>query len=513
MAGEQLRKWPPGRDISRKFARFPNRAPTRQTIQTGMQQHTILLVDDEAGILDIYREVVEEEGHTVLTAGNGREALDMLAAQPVDLVVSDIRMPVLDGHAMLDEMRRRGMDADVIFLTGYATVDSAVQCLSRGASDYLEKPFNVFKFRDKVHAVLNKRQQRRAQLDAPDALGLVHNLREAIAAHSDFKSIVRELLSHTRKVFDPDGLALYLVGSKGAAPRPKVVWGEAFRGGCDWFEAAAPHLFTSDDPALFSPGELTAHVPDCPSAVSVMCAPVAMGRGGYLVVMRSRESRAYTSANLSLLALFAMHGTSAFETLRVGRKMQEMNLEIITSHVASVEAKDIYTKGHSERVGQYAVLLGRQMGLPERELELLRFAGILHDVGKIGIPDEILNKAGRLTEDEFARMRQHPAMGRDIVSKISSFKELVPIIYHHHERVDGAGYPDGLTGASIPFLARLISVVDGFEAMTSDRSYQKARSVEDTVSILRGNAGTQWDAAIVDAWCDVVHKEFLFLPN
>lgn len=478
-----------------------------------MNRQTILLVDDETGILETQREMLEDFDYTVLTASDGQDALDIMQQGEVDLVISDVRMPRKNGYEMLREMREGKIDSDIIFVTGYGTIGSAVECMNNGASDYIEKPFDIFKLRDKIAAVLERRQRRRSSVNAPDAMRRVHDLREALGEHDDFRSVVRELLRHTRRVFSPDGMALILADDRLPQRPLKVPWGPLLKGKPAWLDSLSESFCAVSDPALFEPGELAARIPGCPEHISGMCAPLSMGRGGCLLLMRGEGSARYSAANLSLLAMFALHGTSAFENLRARRRMREMNLEIITSHVTSVEAKDVYTRGHSERVGQFAVLLGHKLGLPERDLERLRFAGILHDVGKIGIPDGILNKPGRLTEDEFARMRQHPVYGRDIVSKISSLCDIVPIIYHHHERVDGTGYPDGLAGDSIPFLARLISVVDGFEAMTSERSYQQARTTEQALEILRQNAGTQWDSAMVDAWCSVVERDYMLVSD
>ncbi|NJB68711.1 response regulator RpfG family c-di-GMP phosphodiesterase [Desulfobaculum xiamenense] len=477
-----------------------------------MNRQTILLVDDETGIIDVHREVLEGDDYRVITAKNGREALDILCADAVDLVVSDVRMPLLDGYGMLDGMRERGIDSDVIFLTGYGTIANAVECLHHGACDYLEKPFDIFRLRDKIVSALDARTLRRAGTDGPLALERVRRLREALAGQQRYRDIIGAFLQHVRDTFAPDGMALFMPEGDGLGAEPRVVWGNLLREENGWFEAATPVLCAGDEPRLLRSGDSDA--PGCPEDISAMCAGLAVGQGrGRVIVLRRGAARGYTPQNLNLLAFFATHASAAFEALSISRRMQEMNLEIVTSHVASVEAKDVYTRGHSERVGQYAALVGRELGLCDHDVELLRLAGILHDVGKIGVPDGILKKPGRLTEEEFALMRRHPAMGRDIVSKVSSLVELVPIIYHHHERVDGTGYPDGLVGESIPLLARVMSVVDGFEAMTSDRAYQKARTVEQASAILRENAGRQWDARVVDAWLSVVDKGFLFLPN
>jgi response regulator RpfG family c-di-GMP phosphodiesterase len=469
-------------------------------------------VDDEPELLEINKETLEGRGHRVLTADNGEEALKALAGTAVDLVVTDLRMPKLGGRELLTRMRGRGLDADVIFLTGYGTVESAVECIQQGASDYLLKPFDIREFLSKVDKVLAERDMRRrtghGRRDPGNELERLLDLGAALREQRDLKSLVKEFLLQIRDTFDPDGMALFLKERMVPDMGRYVAWGPLLRGNQRarrWFEAVAERLMASGSPKLFD--SLDVDTGQGRRTVSAMVCPVADGSGplGAVVVTRD-HARGYAMPSLQMLSVFAAQAASAMETLAAKTRIQDMNLEIITSHVCSVEAKDFYTKGHSERVGAFSAQLGRELGLPEREVEMLSFAGVLHDVGKIGIPDSILNKPGPLTEAEADVMRQHPVMGRDILSNVHTLRELVPIVYHHHEHVNGNGYPDGLAGDSIPFMARIVSVADGFEAMVSDRAYQKARSFDEARAILLQGSGSQWDEHIVRAWLHLMHQ-------
>ncbi len=167
--------------------------------------------------------------------------------------------------------------------------------------------------------------------------------------------------------------------------------------------------------------------------------------------------------------------------------------------MAAVETKDLYTRGHSERVSAASVLIAREIGMREDRVASLRYAGMLHDVGKLGVPTRVLQKAGRLTDDEFAAIQRHPVQGLEIVREIDFLEEANAGIMHHHERLDGLGYPMGLTGSQIPEFARVIAVADAFDSMTTTRSYRGARSIEDAVVELHRCAGTQFDPPMVDA--------------
>lgn len=171
----------------------------------------------------------------------------------------------------------------------------------------------------------------------------------------------------------------------------------------------------------------------------------------------------------------------------------------VSSLIQAVETKDYYTRGHSERVAKASVMIAKQLGMREDRLEMLRYAGMLHDVGKLGVPTKLLQKTGPLNDDEFASIKLHPTRGFEMVNGIAFLDEATMGIRHHHERVDGRGYPEGLAGDQIPEFARLIAVADAFDSMTSTRSYRGARSVDAAIRELRRWAGTQFDNVMVEA--------------
>jgi diguanylate cyclase (GGDEF)-like protein/putative nucleotidyltransferase with HDIG domain len=188
-------------------------------------------------------------------------------------------------------------------------------------------------------------------------------------------------------------------------------------------------------------------------------------------------------------------------------EISNLNEDLLLSLSNVIDLRDIFTHGHSEFVSKYAVSMGKELGLPERRLELLHRVGMLHDIGKIGIPDSILFKPGPLSDEEYELVKEHPVRGAEILQKNLSMTDLVPIIRHHHERVDGCGYPDGLKGEQIPLEARILCVADAIEAMASDRPYRQAMSPEEILQELEANADTQFDRQVVAAFCRVVDRE------
>lgn len=187
--------------------------------------------------------------------------------------------------------------------------------------------------------------------------------------------------------------------------------------------------------------------------------------------------------------------------------LEKSYLESIEILRRTVEVKDIYTKGHSDRVAEYSLLIGEKLNLSPEQMKTLKIGALFHDIGKIGIPDAILLKTDKLTDDEYSEIKNHPAIGVHILSNASIFADIVPIVKHHHERYDGHGYPSRLAGKDIPYLARIVAVADTFDAMTSKRSYRQALDFDYTMNEIERCTGTQFDPEIADVFLDILRNE------
>ena len=189
-------------------------------------------------------------------------------------------------------------------------------------------------------------------------------------------------------------------------------------------------------------------------------------------------------------------------------KLEKAYMESIQTVRYTVEAKDTYTRGHSDRVSEYSVLIGEKLGLNEEDLRRLRIGGLFHDVGKIGVPDNILQKNGKLSDDEYSEIKNHPTIGAHILSSASIFQDIIPIVKHHHERFDGRGYPGQLKGEEIPYLARIAAVADSFDAMTSRRVYRDSLPINVVIEEIEKNKGTQFDPSVADAFLDILRNNY-----
>lgn len=189
-------------------------------------------------------------------------------------------------------------------------------------------------------------------------------------------------------------------------------------------------------------------------------------------------------------------------------QLEQAYLDMVQTLRYTVEAKDSYTRGHSDRVSEYSVLIGEKLGLPAEQIKTLRIGGLFHDIGKIGIPDSILLKPAKLTDEEYSQIKNHPSIGAHILGSAAIFQDIIPIVKHHHERYDGNGYPSKLKGEEIPYLARIAAVADTFDAMTSRRSYRGPIDVEQVKEEIKRCEGTQFDPQIAEVFIEILNNDF-----
>src|SRR5256885_5030892 len=227
---------------------------------------------------------------------------------------------------------------------------------------------------------------------------------------------------------------------------------------------------------------------------------------GVLVLLSQKTPSAFRP-EIPMLEYFAAQTALAIDNARLYGQVQDMFISSITALAAAVDAKDAYTHGHSEDIADLATMIARELHLSLQETEKVRLAGLLHDVGKIGIPDAILRKPGRLDPAERAVMMTHVTLGASILDKPGPLRDLVAIVRHHHEHYDGHGYPSGLRGSEIPIGSAILAVAEAFDAMTSQRAYHAARPVDAALEELQGHAGTQFHPQVVDALARIVARE------
>jgi putative nucleotidyltransferase with HDIG domain len=215
----------------------------------------------------------------------------------------------------------------------------------------------------------------------------------------------------------------------------------------------------------------------------------------------------YSSEDIDLLNILSSQLAFVIQNADLFSNLQKAYIDTLSALTGAIDAKDSYTRGHSERVTELSIKLAEECNVPSSEIENIKLGGLLHDIGKIGIPEAVLNKPGRLNDEEFNIIKSHPDLGLHILGKVEFLEHIVPIIRHHHERYDGKGYPGGLKGDNIPLLARIVSVVDTFDAMTTNRPYRKALTIEESLVEIDRCSGSQFDPDIAAKFIKMVRRD------
>lgn len=465
----------------------------------------VLVVEDDPIVRDFCVRLLRLKGYYVLSAENGRVALETLRTQRCDLVLTDLQMPELGGIALLQEIRNYYSDLDVIVFTAYATVETARDALKLGAFDYLTKPVSVDDLERTVRRAIEWRNVQREKQRLSEIVAL-HELSKTFTSTLDTATAVHEIVRLLWRYFAPRALSLSLfhpeddklellaqIGARVNRPAGTSI---ALPSGTDEQKMQLAHLDLTGEESNYTVTHLASLV------LRTNDRPV-----GILRLMRTSDQPGFEPGERTLLTICASQIAASLDNSRLYRQQKEQYLQTIQAFAALIDARDPYTRGHSEQVMCYAVRMAEILDLHPQRIEHIRYAALLHDIGKIGIHDHILLKPGPLTDDEFAEMRTHPRIGADILRHIKALRHIIPMIEGHHERLDGRGYPSKLSGNQLSEEVRILSIADAYDTMTSDRAYRKALPIEQAFQELRRGRGTQWDADFVDIFITLIERE------
>ncbi|MDG5813822.1 response regulator [Chitinispirillales bacterium ANBcel5] len=469
----------------------------------------ILITDDEETICDVLSQFLQGKGYAVYTACSAQEAIETIQSKQIDLMVTDIQMPGMSGVDLLKWINCSGIKIPVLMTTGYPSIESAIEGLKLGAFDYLTKPFHLEEIGEKVRRAFLNREIEEENLLFSKLVSL-HEITKVLATTLDLDELNRKFIDYSIKITKGDGGVLLLqnaasklsVSAMGGTIFERAFWLSSA------FKCASKWVMEREEPLVMEAGKEVGLglYPVPPQLRSYIVFPLKTPTRiiGVLILIRFKDRLPFSNLDLEILNVLTSQASISIENAKLYQSSRNNYLKTIKAFALAVEAKDKYTHGHSENVMKYTVILARHLGLSESAIELVKYAGLLHDIGKIGISELIINKPGRLTLEEFEQIKRHPELGARILSDVPSLKELVPFVLHHHEFYCGGGYPSGLKGDQIPFGARILSVADAFEAMTSDRPYRKSLSKEVAFGILLKERGRQFDPVVVDAFLEII---------
>ena len=495
----------------------------------------ILIVEDDTMLGELLQECLQRLGHELVrTCLCGREAMAVIVEETFDCAFVDLRLPDTDGLQLLTALKDRNHALPVIMMSGFPTMEYTIKAMRQGASDFLTKPFTLQDVALTLQRIKKERElmeqniKLRFEVQARKELEHVNRKLESTVSEQTKLFQISRVIDETRSSEDLYPRIVELASSLESVekvgfylvPRDKGSFvGMAGSGwGPDelWFlemavrEDKMRELLASPATHVLIGPEETEQILENPPATdqAMSCWPMRI-RGepfGLLLAFHRIDASPLPSEERRLFDFLIKKASLAVENMALYESLISNFYGILRSLVNALEAKDLYTGKHSERVTHYAVMAAEMLGCSSSQLESLRTAGYLHDIGKIGVRDSILNKPGPLTAEEYEAVKKHPEIGDSIVSELGLSPEERSIIRHHHERWDGAGYPDRLDGDQIPLLARIVTVADAFDAMTSKRAYRDSMSTDESVEELVRNRGRQFDPDVVDAFCEAVKK-------
>ena len=477
----------------------------------------ILVVDDEQVIRDILADFLASEGFVVEAVESGEQALEKLKDKHYDLMITDLKMPAMGGLELLAAVQERKLPVVTVIMTGFATVETAIQAMKQGAYDYILKPFKVDEVVQIIRRGLEQQRLQRENVQLREVMNL-YKVSEALSSSLSLERLLQILIETVQAEFEADavGLILEQPSEDEQGITQFLAYGtQSGENGEDQNGVINEEVLLQsfhEVPFLIAHGAKMRRyfrlMPERKNLSSFLSAALKARDViiGAVNVYSFRRNFKFSEGQAKALIILASRAAQNIENARLYENLQRTFRETIEGLVSTLEAKDKYTSGHSRRVTEYALLIGQGLKFTERELERLDRAGLLHDIGKIGIRLEALNKPEKISLAEHEMFKDHTIMGKQILESIHFLREIVPLVYSHHEWWDGEGYPEGIRGDQIPLGARILAVADSYDAMTSDRPYRKAMPQARAIQELRRCAGTQFDPDLVGIFIQELEK-------
>lgn len=504
------------------------------------EKEKILIVDDEEALVLFLTKLLSQESPTyeIRAAYTGEDAIKMLEGFNPDCILQDIRLPDISGIEILKAAKAIDEDVQVIMMTAFASLDTSIEAVKMGAYDYIMKPFKAEQIKMVVKNALSKRkllkqnkklleELKRANQELRIAheklkiakaevdkeleeklkiLSELHRISDSLNEELELESLYKGVLEGAERIFMAKDVALLF--NDESSPDTLIVRGvKGFNGYLELnmeFDFSHPffkRLKEKRNPQVieYSEGE-----------IKEICIGLLQTRKMEpfgVFMMGNRHDAVSFSKKLELFDTYLNTISIAFQNSILFESLERSYVESLLSLVKAQEAKDRSIKGHSSRVARLAHILGKKIGLSEKELKILRYAALLHDIGKIGIREYILEKPAELSKEEYEKVKEHINIGIEIIKPLKFLKDAIPIIKYHHENYDGTGYPDGLKGEEIPLGARILSICDVYDSLTNERIYSNKLSKEEAINFLKENAGKKFDPEILKKFIEVISHE------
>lgn len=476
-------------------------------------KYRILVVDDEPGVIDSLVVVLQRFGYNVTGVTDPLEAIEIIRNEHVDLLILDFLMSPIHGDQVVERIREFNKELYILLLTGYKDLAPPLQTIkSLEIQGYCEKSDRFDQLILLVESGIKSLSQMETIKKFKDGLNKILGSVPKIYQLQPIGNILEEILAEIMPIINGDS-AFIIVDDLcfGSETQGRSI----FKGIGKYKSDIEDFMMLLQPEHLEQIGTARTDQVNIHTSNGMILPLVAENRQSIGVLYVEGED---IKSELGLIEIFAnqacaalsnaflhsMINTKNAELSRTYNMLRQRYMDTIEALRLVVDAKDVYTRGHSDRVAYFSTKIGQAMGVSTEDLESLRIGSLFHDVGKIGTADDILLKSDQLEFSEYEEIKKHPLKGAHILSAVSMFHDIVPLVKCHHERIDGKGYPQGLKGDEIPFLARIITVADSFDAMTSDRLYRSRMGIDEAIVQLNRGAGTQFDAEVVRVFVELL---------
>lgn len=514
---------------------MPTESPLSQAtdITDDVERLRILLVDDEPNIREALREYLSSiNKHHVVCASSGPEALELFNPGDFDCAFLDLKMPEMTGVELLSRLKERDTTLPVVIMTGFPSLDAAIDTMRQGASDFLIKPFNLSEIKVTVERVVREQRLLKENLRLADSLRhqkrieklnhelqrrireqhIIHKISESIDRLHTSEEIYQGMASLAARFLETEKAAVLLLDRSSGQLLTIAAQGfddpQLGMPAATFGQGLVGKVAAEGQPMISKHGEDSQLDASLPMDEAFLAMPIKIRDEifGVLLVGDKSGGLPFGGEDIFISRFLCQKAVLSIENIALYESMVANMHSTLGALVGAMEAKDPYTRQHSRRVTNFSVLTAQAMNLDLDHVESLRFAAYLHDIGKIGVKDNILLKESRLSDEEYEQIKAHPVVGETIIRSMDLSENERSIIRHHHERWDGKGYPDGLMREEIPLLARIVAVADAYDAMTSDRPYRQAKNRQEAVDEIQRCSGEQFDPQVVVAFVDMLER-------
>ncbi|MGD0211223.1 MAG: HD domain-containing phosphohydrolase [Desulfomonilia bacterium] len=466
----------------------------------------VLIVDDDPGIRETISQIIEELGYAPETASDGLEALAMLDTGSYLCIFTDIMMPKMTGIELIKRIKARDVSLPIIVITGYASLEIAIDAMKCGASDFISKPFKV----SQIQLVLSKMKREKLLLEEN------RRFSDALQLHRLIDTLVGQLEDKNKEISSLQAISEKIISLKGIRDLVGAI------------VDVSKQLLENVDVQFYPLNRKTQTLIDTGDGQGrSISADLIEGK-----IIRRNNSLGVSNRNFvtifplmiegQVFGTLDIHSDSVLGEEKEGKILYLLNrsaermenvalyeglyenmLSTLNSMAKILDARDPHTSQHSTRVTNFSLALANIIKLSDDEKDVLYIAASLHDIGKVGIPDSILLKKDKLTDEEFKIIKRHPDIGADILKPLPPMSRETDVIRYHHERYDGKGYPAGIGGEEIPLLSRIITLADSYDAMTTDRPYRNGLPIDKAIEEIIRCIGSQFDPELANMF---IHK-------